>query len=222
MFSARLWRVMYPAKGSRVKVRRGVLRSSAIGRTVVTVAISAVFLLATGVANAHAITRPEVLKRANHWIRKHVQYSQSAYYQGYRRDCSGFVSMAWKLKTSYTSSTISSRAHRISMARLKPGDAVRRPGHVEIFDGWKSKKKRQYWALEESQSGLPALRRVKTFKSGYSALRLKGIKEVVPVKRVAPAPVIPPPPLPSNPPTSTESSASPLTVGSMAVLLRIG
>ena len=93
-----------------MKVSRSVRGSSAIGRTVITVALSAVILLVTGVANVHAITRPEVLKRAEHWIKKRVQYSQSSYYQGYRRDCSGFVSMAWKLKTSYTSSTISSAA----------------------------------------------------------------------------------------------------------------
>jgi len=164
-----------------VKVSRVVHVLSAIGRSVVTVALSATFFFATNVATAHAITRPEVIKRANHWIKKRVPYSQSGYYQGYRRDCSGFVSMAWKLKSSYTSSSIRSKAHRISVNSLRPGDAVRRSGHVEIFGGWKSKRKRQYWALEESQSGKPAQRRVKKFKRGYSALRLKGIKEVLPV-----------------------------------------
>jgi hypothetical protein len=167
-------------------------------------------MLAVGVTPAHAITRPEVLKRANHWIKKRVQYSQSSYYQGYRRDCSGFVSMAWKLKTSYTSSDIGSTAHKISMKSLKPGDAVRRPGHVEIFGGWKNQRKRQYWALEESTWGLPALRKVKKFKSGYTALRLRGIKEA-PKRKPAPKPLpaTPPAPLPSTPPTgSTDASGS--------------
>ena len=185
---------------------------SAFGRHVVTVALSAVVMIASHVTPAHAITRPQVLKRANSWIKKHVQYSQSAYYQGYRRDCSGFVSMAWKLRTSYTSSTIGSVAHKISWSRLKPGDAVRRPGHVEIFGGWKNKRKRQYWALEESTWGKPALRRVKQFKSGYTALKLRGIKDAV-----APKPV-PAAPLPSTPPTSTDTSPS-LTPGSIVQTL---
>jgi hypothetical protein len=168
-------------------------------------------MLAGNVAPAHAITRTEVLKRANSWIKKHVKYSQSAYYQGYRRDCSGFVSMAWKLKTSYTSSDIGSVAHKISWSRLKPGDAVRRPGHVEIFAGWKNKRKRQYWALEESTWGLPALRKVKKFKSGYTALKLRGIKDAPKPKPVTP--IVPPVPAPSVPPTSTGTSASPDPAG---------
>lgn len=202
-----------------MKVSRVVPVLSAIGRSVATVALSATFLLATNVATAHAITRPEVIKRANHWIKKKVRYSQSGYYQGYRRDCSGFVSMAWKLKSSYTSSSIRSRARRISASRLKPGDAVRRSGHVEIFGGWKSKRKRLYYALEESTWGKPALRRVKKFKRGYSALRLKGIKEVVKAKRVVPTP-IPPAPLPSDPPASSEPSGS--TAGTLAPNLARG
>ena len=177
---------------------------SATGRRVLTVALSAVLMFAAHAAPAHAITRTEVLARANSWIKKHIRYSQSSYYQGYRRDCSGFVSMAWKLKTSYTSSDIGSVAHKISWTKLKPGDAVRRSGHVEIFDGWKNKRKHQYWALEESSWGLPALRKVKQFKSGYTALRLRGIKDA-PKPKPIPA-VTSPAPLPSDPPTSTDTT----------------
>ena len=116
--------------------------------------------------------------------------------------------MAWKLRTSYTSSDIGSRARKISWRKLKPGDAVRRPGHVEIFATWKNKRKRQYWVLEESMSGLPALRKVKQFKSGYTALRLRGIKDASPLPALPVQPVvIPAAPVPSDPPTSTEGSA---------------
>jgi hypothetical protein len=172
-------------------------------------------MLATQVAPARAITRPEVLKRANHWIKKKVPYSQSSYYEGYRQDCSGFVSMAWKLKTSYTSSSIGSTATKISVKALRPGDAVRRPGHVEIFDGWKNKAKRQYWALEESTWGRPALRAVKRFKSGYTALRLRGIKDAAPKKPAPPKPrpAIPPAPLPSVPGTPTPSATDSIDAG---------
>jgi len=171
--------------------------------------------LGANVPSAHAITRPEVLKRAHNWIQKRVPYSQSAYYQGYRRDCSGFVSMAWKLDSSYTSSSILGQAKSIKMSRLKPGDAVRRPGHVEIFGGWKNAESHQYWALEESQSGRPALKRVKTFKSGYTALRLPGIKDApVPEK---PAPVVIPV-APSDPATSSVGAT--LTVSTEMVAAR--
>jgi hypothetical protein len=160
-----------------VKVSRSVSGVSAAGRIAATVVLSATLLLVTNVATAHAITRSQVIKRANYWIHRKVHYSQTRYFRGYRRDCSGFVSMAWKLRKSYTSSSIRSRARRISMSRLKPGDAVRRRGHVEIFAGWKNKRRKQYYALEESTWGKPALRRVKKFKRGYSALRLRGIKD---------------------------------------------
>jgi hypothetical protein len=185
-----------------VKVRRSVgLVSAQLGRQALTVALSATLMFAATAVPAQAITRTEVLKRARSWIKKHVMYSQSSYYQGYRRDCSGFVSMAWELKSSYTSSSIRSRAHRISVNSLRPGDAVRRSGHVELFDGWKNKRKRQYWALEESTWGKPALRRVKKFKHGYMALRLKGIKDSI-VRRPLPAPVVPAPPSSPLPPSS--------------------
>ena len=182
----------------------------------VTVALSAVLMLASSVAPAQAITRTQVLKRANNWIKKRVPYSQSSYYQGYRQDCSGFVSMAWKLKTSYTSSDIGCVAVRISVNALKPGDAVHRSGHVEIFGGWKDKKARKYWALEESTWGLPALRKVKRFKSGYTALRLKGIKDAPKPKPAKPKPKAPLPsaPLPSTPPTgSVDTSPSASATG---------
>jgi hypothetical protein len=125
---------------------------------------------------AHAITRRTVIKRARHWVKKRVRYSQRRYYRGYRRDCSGFVSMAWKLKKSYTSSTIRRKAKRVPWRKLKPGDAVRRPGHVVIFAGWKNKRKRRYVSLEESTWGKPARRRVKKLRRGESALRYKHIK----------------------------------------------
>jgi hypothetical protein len=161
-----------------VKVDSRVLSvPSRFGRILVAIPLAIAISFGAMPAPAQAITRPAVLKRANHWIKHRVKYSQHRYYRGYRRDCSGFVSMAWKLKKSYTSSTIRSRAKKISWRKLRPGDAVRRRGHVEIFGGWKNKKHRRYYALEESTWGKPARRRVKTFKRGYSALRFRGIKE---------------------------------------------
>jgi hypothetical protein len=184
---------------------------SGLGRALVAIPLMMAISFGASAAPAHAITRKTVIKRANHWIKKRVKYSQSSYYRGYRRDCSGFVSMAWKLKKSYTSSTIRHKAKRISWRKLKRGDAVRRSGHVEIFGGWKNKKKRTYWALEESTWGKPAMRRVKQFKHGYSALRYHGITKPKHKKAKA-KPVVPITP-PSTEPTtpiipSAETTAS--------------
>ncbi len=127
-------------------------------------------------APASAITRQKIIKRANYWVKKRVPYSQHSTYRGYRRDCSGFVSMSWKLGKSYSTSDISRRAKRIKVSSLKPGDAVLIPGrHVSIFGGWKNKRKRTYYALEETTWGSHAKKRVRKIPHGARALRRKGV-----------------------------------------------
>lgn len=164
--------------------------SALLGRLVLAISLSMVLMMAVTAAPASAITRSEVISRANTWVKKRVPYSQSGYYRGYRRDCSGMVSMAWGLKTSYTSSTIRSRARRISKRSLQPGDAVRYPGHVAVFAGWKNKRAGQYWVMEQSGSGKPAAKRVKKWRKNCQALRYSGIKDETPVL-VATAPASP-------------------------------
>jgi len=169
------------------------------GAALVVVVSAAVSLSAP--ASAGAITREKVIKRANVWVKKRVSYSQHRTYKGYRRDCSGFVSMSWKLGKSYSTRSISKRARRIKVSSLKPGDAVLIPGrHVSIFGGWKNKKKRTYYALEETTWGSHAKKRVRKIPRGARALRRKGLTE--PKLRVRRAPAMRPV-LPSQPPTST-------------------
>lgn len=138
------------------------------------VAIAATAFISTP-AQAHAITREQVMKRAKVWVKKKVPYSQRRHYRGYRRDCSGFVSMAWKLGRSYSTRTISSRAKRIPVRALQPGDAVLKPGHVSLFGGWKNKKARTYYALEQTTWGSHAKKRVRKIPRGAKALRYKKI-----------------------------------------------
>ena len=83
--------------------------------------------------------------------------------------------MAWALKTSYTSRSILSKAFRIPKNQLKLGDAVRTPGHVAIFAGWKGRSHQQYWVLQQSGRGTPANRRLKTWRRNAQALRRRGI-----------------------------------------------
>jgi cell wall-associated NlpC family hydrolase len=129
-------------------------------------------------APAAAITRTEVLTRAHSWVIERVIYSQRAYFAGYRRDCSGFVSMAWHLKTSYTSRSIDAVAKRIPLSRLRPGDAVHTPGHVALFVRWQSKAKRTYVAMEESLRGRPAMHHVRSLGSDAIALRYRRIVDM--------------------------------------------
>lgn len=168
-----------------MQVRQGVNPSAAIRRLTIAITLAMAFTFLVHTAPASAITRAQVIKRANTWVKKRVPYSQSGYYKGYRRDCSGMVSMAWKLKRSYTSRTLGSVAKRISKSKLRPGDAIHTPGHVAIFGGWANRAHTKYIALEQSGRGKPALKRVKTWRKGATALRLRGIKNNPTKRRVA-------------------------------------
>jgi hypothetical protein len=148
-----------------------------LGRLLLAIPLSMALTIGVQTAPASAITRAEVISRAHVWVKRRVRYSQSGYYRGYRRDCSGMVSMAWNLKKSYTSSTIRSAARRISKGQLQPGDAVRYPGHVAVFAGWKNKRKGTYYVMEQSGQGKPAAKRVKKWKRGSQALRYRGIQD---------------------------------------------
>jgi len=167
-----------------VQVRHGVTPSAAIRRLTIAIALAMAFTFLIHTVPASAITRAQVIKRANTWVKKRVPYSQSGYYKGYRRDCSGMVSMAWKLKRSYTSRTLGAVARRVSKSKLRPGDAIHTPGHVAIFGGWANRAHTKYIALEQSGRGKPAHKRVKTWRRGATALRLRGIKNNPPKRRV--------------------------------------
>ncbi len=158
-----------------MKVLQSVLARAAL--VAFFAAIAAATLLAP--ASAGAITRSQVIDRASSWVAKRVPYSQNGSFQGYRRDCSGFVSMAWKLDSSYTTRSISSVAKRVAISDLKPGDAVLTPGHVTIFGGWKNRSQRTYIALEETTWGSHAKKRVRSIGGNAKGLRLRDIKDKV-------------------------------------------
>lgn len=172
----------------------------AIVRLSIALAVLAPALLSAP-AQAEAITRKQILARSRTWVVKKVGYSQSRHYRGYRRDCSGFVSMAWKLKRSYTTRTIHKRATRVRISQLKPGDAVLTRGHVAIFAGWKNKKKRTYYAMEETTWGSHAKRQVRKIPRGAKGLRRKGIDETPLRVASRPRPTTPPVTVLSAPPT---------------------
>ncbi|MBP0452615.1 VCBS repeat-containing protein [Kitasatospora sp. RG8] len=108
------------------------------------------------------ITRDEALARADAWVNLGLGYSWTTYHDGYRQDCSGYVSMAWKLATpglDTTSFVPSGVASWISKGDLKPGDALLNDaagsgGHIVMFDHWTDPGHTSYVGYEFTGSGV--------------------------------------------------------------------
>src|SRR4051812_21499129 len=90
-------------------------------------------------ADTPAVRRATVLQRAQHWVDGAVPYNQNRTFEGYRQDCSGFVSMAFGLsKPGPTTSSLPRYSRPIGKADLRPGDILLwsnppHQGHVVIF-----------------------------------------------------------------------------------------
>jgi hypothetical protein len=107
--------------------------------------------------------RNEVLNRARLWIKVEVPYNTDKYRDGYRTDCSGFVSYAWQLAdnngqplspdTVALGNTYTKKLD--SFADLKPGDILNndlpgKPGHVVIFVNWTDQMRTKFIAYDEN------------------------------------------------------------------------
>lgn len=111
-------------------------------------------LLLLGATNAFALTCGTVLNRAQTWVDRPIPYSQVRYHDGYRTDCSGFASMVWGLRSSYTTRSLQYVTHRISVSSLKPGDGMLcYDNHVRIFRGWVDATHKEYIAYEQTGGG---------------------------------------------------------------------
>ena len=109
-----------------------------------------------GASSAFAITRDSVLERAQKRVDIPVAYSQAKRYDGYRTDCSGYVSMCWKTGTSWNTRSFHAVSHSIPVSALQPGDALLKKGyHVRLFYGWVDEARTKYVAYE-SADGLIA------------------------------------------------------------------
>ncbi|WP_395295125.1 peptidoglycan-binding protein [Kitasatospora hibisci] len=111
---------------------------------------------------AAPVTRAQIIERAQNWVNQKVPYSMSRYWtDGYRQDCSGFVSMAWGLGSSQTTWTLIDFAERIGKADLQPGDVLvynnpanpQAGSHVTIFGGWTNTARTRYLAYEQTAPG---------------------------------------------------------------------
>jgi lipocalin len=89
---------------------------------------------------ASSITRDQIMQRAQVWVDEKIPYSQTATTNGYRQDCSGYVSYAWASSTSgggHWTGNMQEICTKISKADMKKGDAILKPeSHVLLFGGW--------------------------------------------------------------------------------------
>ncbi|MDG9721054.1 peptidoglycan-binding protein [Streptomyces sp. DH24] len=105
-------------------------------------------------------TRAEIIRRARTWVDAKVPYSMTAYWpDGYRQDCSGYVSMAWNLPRNEWTGSLGQYGERISKEELQPGDILlfhnpsdpQKGSHVTIFGGWTDYTHSYYIAYEQTR-----------------------------------------------------------------------
>lgn len=113
------------------------------------------------VDNLKCTARSTMISRGQAWVNAHVPYNQGGTYDGYRTDCSGFVSMCWELaRPGLTTSTLHTASREISKAELQEGDAILCPStHVVLFAGWADSSKSSYSGMEEANSSTGTVRR---------------------------------------------------------------
>jgi len=140
---------------------------------------------------AWAVGRSDLVERAITWLDAGVKYDANGSYQGYRRDCSGYVSMTWQYKANPGTILFppfnydGKYAFELgSLDELAPGDAVNRRtriknsagnlvGHVMLFAGWASFDRQELFLLHEYATGKPAalIRIRRSELSDYIAIR---------------------------------------------------
>ncbi|MEU3076979.1 peptidoglycan-binding protein [Streptomyces laurentii] len=107
-------------------------------------------------------TRGAIVDRAKTWVTAKVPYAMDRYWSdGYRQDCSGYISMAWNLPANEWTGSLTRFADRISRADLQPGDILlfhnaaspTRGSHVTIFGGWTDASHTSYLAYEQTKPG---------------------------------------------------------------------
>ncbi|MFJ5843534.1 peptidoglycan-binding protein [Streptomyces sp. NPDC092903] len=141
----------------------------------------------TGTPALRTTSRADIINRAKKWITAQVPYSMSKYWSdGYRQDCSGYVSMAWNLPGNEWTGSLASYGTRIAREDLQPGDILlfhnpadpSKGSHVTIFGGWTDYTHTHYTAYEQTT---PHTRKQTTpmaywSNSGsYVAYRYKGL-----------------------------------------------
>lgn len=131
--------------------------------------------------------RREAVERGFAWLDDDVPYSQSASHDGYRTDCSGFVSMCWDMgRSSNTASLYAGDGNtRLgSYDDLVVADALVKQGHVVLFLGWNDDAHEGACVLEQASTASDMQFRVRTTASlkagGYKAIRSDTLTDTAP------------------------------------------
>ncbi|MGN9840852.1 hypothetical protein ACTMTI_22285 [Nonomuraea sp. H19] len=128
----------------KARARRTMTAGLAAAAALTAAAVSAAPAQAASSVDGE-IVRSETLTRAQYWVNERIVYSQSRWRgdsagRNYRTDCSGYVSLAWHLGSSLNTTGFSSWSGKTvlgSIHDLKPGDAILKSGHIELFAMWK-------------------------------------------------------------------------------------
>ncbi|WP_330335033.1 peptidoglycan-binding protein [Streptomyces sp. NBC_00536] len=106
------------------------------------------------------IDRATIINRAKLWLDAKVPYSMELYWtDGYRQDCSGYVSMVWNLGTNEWTGSLDKFATLITKDELLPGDMLlfhnpadpNQGSHVTLFGGWVDETRTHYIAYEQTR-----------------------------------------------------------------------
>lgn len=94
------------------------------------------------------VARSTIIARGQDWVDKNVPYNKG--YDGYRSDCSGFVSMCWGLpRPGHTTSSLPGVTRGINKNDLNAGDALLCAGtHVTLFVSWADSARNTYVMME--------------------------------------------------------------------------
>ncbi|MEU4744705.1 hypothetical protein AB0G02_30175 [Actinosynnema sp. NPDC023658] len=135
-------------------------------------------------AEDRATSRDETQTRSRSWLDDQVPYSQQAChrndYGDYRTDCSGYVSMAWGLTHSRTTTTLRDVATEVPRADLRPGDALVNANHAALFVRWADEAKSEPVVREQTgPDGEPPVERKWTADTAntYTPLRYYKVVE---------------------------------------------
>ena len=146
--------------------------------------LSALFLSVVTAENLRgnstvSISRQDIINRAQDWVNRGIMYSQSDYTDGYRQDCSGYVSMAWaSSQPGHTTYNMQDICHRIDRSQIQPGDAILNPqNHVLIFDRWVDSD--SFYQYAEIDWGRPATHNIVSYNwfasNGYFPCRYNNV-----------------------------------------------
>ncbi|WP_405617605.1 peptidoglycan-binding protein [Streptomyces sp. NBC_01508] len=135
----------------------------------------------------HKTSRADIINRAKLWVNAKVPYSMTKYWSdGYRQDCSGYVSMAWNLDGNEWTGSLSRFGTRIARDDLQPGDMLlfhnpsdpTKGSHVTIFGGWTDYTHTYYLAYEQAKPSTRAQSTPMAYwnnSANYVAYRYKGV-----------------------------------------------